>query len=117
MNTYKITNITDKLGKRDANFNMIIDIEYIENRVKKIFKLKAGDNMFITVPSALPLSIHRLRLKKLIMVSETNNIETNKPSENKPKIKKTVTIKKNVKKEVITDEPKKISTRKKNYKN
>ena len=74
MNTYKITNITNQLGKRDTNFNMSLDIEYIENRAKKIFQLKSGESLVISVPASLPLSIHRLRLKKLITVTETNNV-------------------------------------------
>lgn len=80
MKTFKITNITNLAGKRDSKFNMAIDIEYIDNRTKKVINLKAGSNVFLTVDS-LPLSVHRLRIKKLITIEEVNLAELNKPAE------------------------------------
>ena len=65
MNTYKITNITNLVGKRDPKFNSIANIEYIDDRTKKIIALKPSDSVFLTVQS-LPLSVHRLRIKQLI---------------------------------------------------
>ena len=35
MNNYKITNITNQLGKRDVSFNSMLDIEYIDGMTKK----------------------------------------------------------------------------------
>lgn len=99
MKTYKITNITNIAGKRDPKYNTIVNIEYIDNRIKKYNKLDAGDTMFLTA-NTLPLSIHRLRLKKLITVVEispeelinimkkNNNLKTNKINQKKPKIPK-----------------------------
>lgn len=90
MNSYKITNITNLVGRRDSKFNTIIDIEYIDNRIKKTIKLKAGETVFLTVNS-LPLSIHRLRIKELININEVSAIELAKTMEKeRPKtIKKT----------------------------
>jgi len=80
MATYKITNITNLAGKRDAKFNMALDIEYIDNRAKKIIHLKPGEDVFLTVNS-LPLSVHRLRIKKLIEINEISAVELAKSME------------------------------------
>jgi hypothetical protein len=74
MNTYKITNITNLFGKREAKFNTIVDIQYVDDRMKKNIRLEAGENVFLTVHS-LPLSVHRLRIKKLIEITEVNFTE------------------------------------------
>ena len=101
MNTYKITNTTNLVGKRDPKFNSVANIEYIDNRTKKVIALKAGDSVFLTV-SSLPLSIHRLRIKNLIEIVEVSaaelqkNMEKSKPKP-KPKAKKPV-----AKKEPVT---------------
>jgi len=87
MNTYKITNITNLAGKRDAKFNSEINIEYIDNITKKSVMVKPGETVFLTVHS-LPLSVHRLRVKNLITVSEIGAVELQKIlSESKPKPK------------------------------
>lgn len=83
MNTYKITNVTNLAGKRDSKYNMTLDIEYIDNRTKKIINLKAGESVFLTV-SSLPLSVHRLRIKNLVVISEVSATELQK-SMDKPK--------------------------------
>lgn len=69
MNTYKITNITNLLPKRDRKFNAVVDMEYVDKMLKKTIKVKPNDSVFLTVP-ILPLSVHRLRLKNLITVLE-----------------------------------------------
>lgn len=74
MNTYKITNITDTLGKRDVNFNKTLKIDYIDNMIKKTILLKPKDSLFFTTKS-LPLSLHKFRMKNLINVSEINDKE------------------------------------------
>ena len=85
MNTYKITNITNSAHKRDAKYNSPINIEYVDNRVKKVATVKAGDTMFLTVQS-LPLSVHRLRIKNLITISEVSPAELTKATKaTKPK--------------------------------
>ena len=77
MKTFKITNVSNLAGKRDSKFNMSIDIEYVDNRTKKIIQLKAGETVFLTVGS-LPLSTQRLRIKKLITIEEISLVEQNK---------------------------------------
>ena len=77
MSTYKITNITNLLGKRDYKQNSVLDIEYVDEMLKKTIKLKAGDSLYLTVPT-LPLSIHRLRVKKLITVTEVSPSDVEK---------------------------------------
>ena len=123
MNTYRITNITNLVGKRDSKFNSVVNIEYVDNRTKKTIVLKASENVFLTVQS-LPLSVHRLRIKKLIDVLEVSPAELKKSIEKlKPKPKTKALRKFKVKKPVIekevveTKEPvtttKKITTRRK----
>jgi len=88
MNTYKITNITNLLGKRETNFNKVVDVEYLDKRIKKANKLKAGQTMFLSIPS-LPLSVHRLRIKGLISISEVSPAELAKTmAKPQPKAKK-----------------------------
>jgi len=125
MNTYKITNITNLAGKRDTNFNKVLDIEYLDNRIKKINKLKAGQSMFLSIQSLLPLSVHRLRIKGLISITEVSAAElaksmnTTKPKATlKAKIGKhnTAVAKKEPAEEIDTH-PKKKTTRKTTSKN
>ena len=77
MNTYKITNLTNQLGRRDSKYNSVVDIEYIDNRAKKVAKLKPSETVFLSVQS-LPLSVHRLRIKNVITVSEVSAAELQK---------------------------------------
>lgn len=85
MNTYRITNITNKVGKREPNYNSVANIEYVDNRTRKTIALRAGDSVFLTV-SSLPLSVHRLRIKKLIEIVEVSATELQKSMEkSKPK--------------------------------
>jgi len=77
MNTYKITNITNLAAKRDNYYNSTIDVEYVDNLTKKILKINAGESVYLSVQS-LPLSVHRLRVKKLITVVEVSIAELNK---------------------------------------
>ena len=115
MNSYKIINVTNLVGRRDSKYNTIVDIEYIDNRVKKNIKLKPGETIYLTIFS-LPLSIHRLRVKNLINISEVSAAEVAKTMEKeRPKTIKNV---KKIKKPIVI--PKKsepvISTRKKTTK-
>jgi len=80
MNTYKITNLTNLLGRREARYNSVVDIEYIDNRARKVSQLKPGETIFLTVQS-LPLSVHRLRIKKVIDVGEVSAAELQKSME------------------------------------
>lgn len=71
MNTYKITNISHLLGKRDHKYNSTLDIDYIDNMVKKVSQLRPEESLYLTV-NTLPLSLHRLRIKNLIDVVEVS---------------------------------------------
>lgn len=74
MNTYKITNITNLAGKRDFKFNSELEIEYIDNMVKKSIKVKPKETVYLSV-SKLPLSVHRLRVRGLVTVGEVSEKE------------------------------------------
>ena len=96
MNIYKITNITNLLAKRNRKFNITIAIEYIDKMTKKIINVKPNDSVYLTI-STLPLSIHRLRIKNLIIVTEITATELAKTIKAKPsKIVKPKVIKKPV---------------------
>ena len=74
MNVYKITNITNLLGKRDLNFNSTLKIKYVDEMRKKTVELKPQEVMFLSITN-LPLSVHRLRIKKLVSVTQVANKE------------------------------------------
>ena len=74
MTNYKITNITNTAGKRDPKFNTTLNIDYVDSMVKKNITVKPGETIFLQINS-LPLSVHRLRVKKLISVVEVSNNE------------------------------------------
>ena len=56
MNTYKITNITHLLAKRDRKANTTLGIEYTDKMTKKTISVKPKDSVFLSV-STLPLSV------------------------------------------------------------
>jgi len=97
MNTYKITNITNLLAKRDRKFNTTLAIEYVDKMTKKTVNVKPNDSVFLSV-STLPLSVHRLRIKNLIIVSEVNPTEVAKAVKKAAPKKKAVSKPKAVKK-------------------
>jgi hypothetical protein len=74
MSNYKITNITDTTGKRNLRFNSILDIDYVDEMQKKSIKIKPGETVFLQIHS-LPLSVHKLRVRKLVSVVEISNNE------------------------------------------
>ena len=85
MNTYKITNVTDTAGKRDFKFNSPINIEYVNNMMKKTVTINPGKSLYLTVDN-LPMSVHKLRIKKLVNVVEVSQSELESiKNENKPK--------------------------------
>ncbi len=109
MSTYKITNITHFAGKRDFKYNSVLDIEYIDEMIKKTISVKPGDSLYLTV-SSLPLSVHRLRIKKLISVTEISAIELEMAMKaSQPKIKSEKKVSNEVE---IEDIPHKISKKK-----
>jgi hypothetical protein len=74
MRTFKITNITNLLGKRSFKQNSELEADYIDGMLKKTLKIKSGETVYLTHQS-LPLSIHRLRIKGLVTVSEISGKE------------------------------------------
>jgi len=77
MTIYKITNITNFAGKREVKFNSPLDIEYVDAMMKKTIVVKPGETIFLQI-SSLPLSVHRLRVKRLISVVEVGATELQK---------------------------------------
>lgn len=110
MKTYKITNVTNLFGKRDSQFNSVINIDYIDKRTRKVITLKPNETVYLTVQS-LPLSVRKMNLKKMIDVIEVNlkSVEKKLIPKNK---NKTVNKKINEKK-ITTTKPKKKTIRKK----
>lgn len=95
MNTYKITNITNQLNKRNKMYKSGVDIVYIDKRIKKTIKVIAGQTIYLTVPT-LPISTNRLRLKNMITVTEVSAAELtklNKPIAVKKPVEEKVTPK------------------------
>lgn len=74
MVTYKITNITNLVGKRDMKYNSILNIDYVDSMMKKTIKIMPGETVYLKI-SSLPLSVHRLRVKKLVSVVEITDTE------------------------------------------
>lgn len=74
MSTFKITNITNQLGKREPKYNTVLGIEYVDDMMKKTITIKAGETVYLVMPS-LPISAHLLRVKNLITVTEVSDGE------------------------------------------
>jgi hypothetical protein len=90
MSTYKITNITNTIEKRNINFNSILNVEYIDGMKKKGIVIKPNETIYITI-SSLPISVQRLRIKNLVSVIEVDSTELNKAiSKIKPKTIKAI---------------------------
>lgn len=113
MKTFKITNITNLLGKRSFKQNSELEAEYVDGMIKKTLKIKPQETVYLSLQS-LPLSIHRLRIKGLVTVTELaakeikaivaenkrKNMALNADVEEKPK----KTTKKSTKKDVEVEE-------------
>jgi len=108
MKTYKIKNITNNFNKRDINYNSTLNIDYINGMTKKTIKLKPDNEFYLKVLS-LPVSIHLLRLKGLIIVEEVNDKKIDKLLNKK--IKKNVSEK--TEKKIKPTLPAKITKKKK----
>ena len=105
MSTYKITNVTNLAGKRDFKYNSELEIQVVDNMVKKTIKVKPGDSVFLTV-SSLPLSVHRLRVKRLVTVVEVSpNDIPKKAKKTKPVSPKKKEVKSVAKKSVAKKKP------------
>jgi hypothetical protein len=112
MNTYKITNLTNTAGKRDFKFNSSLDIEYVDNMIKKKVSVKPGTSLYLTV-SSLPMSVHKLRAKNLISVVEVSAKELADFINNAKPKPAPVVVKELVTEEVTSEETAKRSSRKK----
>lgn len=75
MATYKIKNITNELGIRDVNYNKTLDIEYLDNFTRKVYKLKPNQIMFLETKK-LELSVEKLRAKGYIIVDHVKSRQT-----------------------------------------
>ena len=77
MGNYKIVNITNKLDKRNPNFNSILVLEYTENMIKKSISIGPDQEVVMSLNS-LPQNISQMKMKKLIIVDEINGYQVNK---------------------------------------
>lgn len=68
MNTYKITNITNQLNKRDIQYSTNVNVQYVDKMIKKTLIVKPGESVFLSIEK-LPISIYKLKIKNLILVS------------------------------------------------
>lgn len=100
MSFYKIINITHTLGKRKPECNTILDIIYVENLIKKTIKIKPRDTVYISIGS-LPLSVHRLRVLKLVAVIEVSEREVIDEQNKKLNKKKLGVVNKTASKKVV----------------
>jgi len=87
---YRITNNTDKLGKRDDNYNTTLKITYTDEMEKKELFLKPGNVLYFKTNS-LPLSVHKLRVQNLVSVEEISDRELKDIQTKKETNKKTST--------------------------
>lgn len=85
MATYKITNITNSIGKRELNYNCDLKIDYVDGMEKKIIHLKPKETIYLTI-NYLPLSLHQYRIKKMATIVEISEKELERLK--KSKIKK-----------------------------
>ena len=49
MANYRITNITDTLGKREAKYNATLDLNYIDSMMKKTIKVKPSETVYLQI--------------------------------------------------------------------
>lgn len=87
---YKIKNITNNLPKRHVDKDRVLKVEYHVGFQKKFREVYPNEEILMTCRT-LPVSIHGLRAKKLITVSEISEnefIRLQKPSSKIPKMQK-----------------------------
>lgn len=87
MNTYKITNITNQVGKREPKYNKPVNINYVNNMNKVVTKINPGESIYLTI-SQIPFSIQNLRIGGFIDIVEVS--ETHLKSLMKPKVVETI---------------------------
>lgn len=87
MGKYRIKNLTDSFGKRDADYNKVVSFQVSNGLMKKTITIEPGDELFIEL-KILPLDLQRLRIKNIVTVTEIGNLEFNsrlKAEQNKNK--------------------------------
>lgn len=87
MGKYRIKNLTDSFGKRDADYNKTVSFQVSNGLMKKTITIEPGDELYIEL-KILPLDLQRLRIKNVIAVTEIGNLEFNsrlKAEQNKNK--------------------------------
>lgn len=94
MGIYKITSLTNMLGKRELKSNSVLEFDYVEGMINRTVKIWPGSSVFLNI-SSLPLSLQKLRVKNLIAISEITEMEMNQVIESK---KPKQVIKENIKK-------------------
>ena len=108
---YKIKNITGNLPKRHINKDTNLSIEYQVGFHKKFKNLNFNDEIVLSC-RRLPISVHGLRAKQLITVTEISENEfmrLQKPSARKTPI---IPIKAPVKKKEVVEPVNKKTTKK-----
>ncbi|NJO65108.1 MAG: hypothetical protein HC836_45465 [Richelia sp. RM2_1_2] len=64
---FKVKSVTNRLAKRDIFYNAVLEIEINAKFDHETHKLGAGRELVINAEN-LPLSVHKLRAKKLVEV-------------------------------------------------
>lgn len=110
MKSYKITNKTNKLHNRDRNYNSNVNIELIDNMIKRVIEISPGESIILNIKK-IPLSIYRLVADNLISIESFK-----KPQQVEKAVKKS-TVKQEIKKPVKQQTVEKESTSKPAKKN
>lgn len=74
MAVYKITNITNLFGRRDINYNTVVDITYVDSMTVKHIKISPSETIYLKI-SSIPLSARTLNVKKMITILEVSENE------------------------------------------
>lgn len=108
---YKVKSVTNTLGKRDINKDNVLDIEYVIGLEKKTFKLNAGGILYMSCNN-LPISLHKLRMKKLIQIIEISENEflSKQKNDNKTQIVPIIPVKEDIKPTKEVKQQKKVKT-------
>ena len=100
MITYKITNITSRLGKRETNYNSTLKVSYLDGMERKAMFIKPDEEIYFTT-NTLPISLHKYRVKGLVSITDVTDKElrnikgaTTPPKKEKKPVTKGTTEKK-----------------------
>ena len=66
---YKIKSLTDTLPKRNSFYKKNVDFFYVNNMKKKVITVRPGEEIYLII-DGLPLSLKKLMMKGLLLVSE-----------------------------------------------